>query len=408
MASPAPAAPTAETPAPGAELYRDPEQIDFGKAPDLPGKLAASPHRYFRFINAEFARAVCARFGPKLGEMPTVALHGDAHLEQYAVTDLGRGLTDFDDSSRGPAAIDLVRFETSVRLAARQLGWQDDEERLVATFKNGYRAALSDPTLEAPVPAVVTRFKSRFTKDRRPFLEYAEGLMDPFESDPRVDAKRFFSTVAHYVDVMQAQRGDLPAGFFEVKRAGVLRVGIGSALDKKFLLRLDGPTRGHEDDIIVEVKEVKTLSEVSCIKKNLPNKSLELRDPSPDTYRAEYDLGFVFLPGADYWVHEWSANYEEVKVSKTFESPEELAEVVFDVGVQLGRGHAMGERKADPSGASGAKEIALSHGKLQLAMLARHENAFSEAARHLAAETTAAWERFRREADQAGLLAKSR
>ena len=42
--------------------------------------------------------------------MPTVTLHGDPHLEQYAVTDAGRGLTDFDDASKGPAILDLVRF----------------------------------------------------------------------------------------------------------------------------------------------------------------------------------------------------------------------------------------------------------------------------------------------------------
>jgi Ser/Thr protein kinase RdoA (MazF antagonist) len=42
-----------------------------------------------------------------------VNLHGDAHLEQFAVTDASFGLIDFDDAVGGPAVIDLLRFGVS-------------------------------------------------------------------------------------------------------------------------------------------------------------------------------------------------------------------------------------------------------------------------------------------------------
>jgi uncharacterized protein (DUF2252 family) len=51
--------------------------------------------------------------------MPTARLHGDAHVEQYAVSATSRGIDDFDDSSTGPAVVDIVRFLGSLELTAR-------------------------------------------------------------------------------------------------------------------------------------------------------------------------------------------------------------------------------------------------------------------------------------------------
>jgi hypothetical protein len=43
-----------------------------------------------------------------------VRLHGDAHIGQFAVTADEWGLGDFDDSTRGPAFVDIVRFLGSI------------------------------------------------------------------------------------------------------------------------------------------------------------------------------------------------------------------------------------------------------------------------------------------------------
>lgn len=43
--------------------------------------------------------------------------------------------------------------------------------------------------------------------------------------------------------------------------------------------------------------------------------------------------------GEMFWTHAWVANYRELSVAKSFRSSEELAEVGYDVGVQLGLGH---------------------------------------------------------------------
>ncbi len=57
---------------------------------------------------------MCETLEQALAGTPTVNLHGDPHVEQYSVTESGRGLTDFDDASTGPAALDIVRFAVSI------------------------------------------------------------------------------------------------------------------------------------------------------------------------------------------------------------------------------------------------------------------------------------------------------
>ena len=42
---------------------------------------------------------------------------------------------------------------------------------------------------------------------------------------------------------------------------------------------------------------------------------------------------------APFWVHEWTADYAEIELSESLRAPEELVEVAYDVGAQLGWGH---------------------------------------------------------------------
>ncbi len=92
------------------ELRVPVSSYDFRQNPELLERIVASPYGYFRFINQRFAQSLCVRFAEDLTSMPKVNLHGDAHVGQYSVTESGRGLTDFDDASIGPAILDLIRF----------------------------------------------------------------------------------------------------------------------------------------------------------------------------------------------------------------------------------------------------------------------------------------------------------
>ena len=58
--------------------------------------------------------------------------------------------------------------------------------------------------------------------------------------------------------------------------------------------------------------------------------------------------GVLHLGGKTFWVHAWTDHYQELDIQKTLRSPQELREVAFDVGVQLGRGHP---KRVDQEGA---------------------------------------------------------
>jgi len=60
------------------------------------------PFTYFRFLNTDWAARVCEAFRRTSARCPTAILHGDAHLEQYALTATAHGLDDFDDAATAP------------------------------------------------------------------------------------------------------------------------------------------------------------------------------------------------------------------------------------------------------------------------------------------------------------------
>lgn len=332
---------TPNTGGPGANnpLYEAPEDADLAANPLLLWRITRGPHGYFRFINRRFAREVCERFAAETKTMPSVNLHGDAHLEQYAVTSVSRGLTDFDDSTRGPPVLDLVRFGVSIYLAARQMGWEAQAPEFFAVFLDGYRAALEDPHLEAPEPRFARTLRARFRKDRRAFLDWASHVVEPV-SKAREAAIREALGPCFSRMLRSPTNGADGMSFFEIVMLGKLRLGIGSALDDKYLVRVEGPTEAPDDDVILELKEVRDLSGIPCIDRAARSDPFRVLVGQARIAYVPYDyIGYLRMDDRTFWIHSWVTNYRELDVNEESHEPADLAEVVFDVGVQLGHGH---------------------------------------------------------------------
>lgn len=326
-----PAAPTAPA------LYIDPATVDFSGNPELARRLQASAHSYFRFINPNFCREVCRRFKAEVRTMPTLNLHGDPHVEQYAVTSLGRGLTDFDDSTSGPGIVDLVRFGVSARLVCQARGWTQHTDRVLDAFFAGYRQGLVNPKEVTDEPAMAARIRQSFTPDRSAFYRWVDSLMKPLT----VDRATLEAGIARYAAQAHKQRSDLPAGFFTVSKLGSLHQGVGSALDEKYLVRVRGPGPGPEDDVVLEVKEVRPPSGASCIDRNDMDPFRIMVAQSRLAYRPYRFLGYMRQGKRMFWVHEWMQLYKQLAIHKEkyLKTVEDLMGVARDVGLQLGRGH---------------------------------------------------------------------
>ena len=281
-------------------------------------------------------------------------LHGDAHVEQFAVTDASFGLVDFDDAVGGPAVIDLVRFGVSLQIASVERGWTADAA--LDRFFAGYQAALEDPATEGPLPAFVDRARQSFARDPNGFLASCDALMEPPLPGDQAEAE---AGLKRYVEVMLEQNPKLTRTFFEMKRYGRLRGGVGSALDERFLVRVEGPTPAQDDDVILEAKELRDLSSVPCVQASLLRGRFRTivgrarLGGNHDPFLAVVPRGSEEAPDdPPFWVESWQPDYRELDAAHDLTSADELAKVAYQVGLQLGRGHI--RQFATPSTTSSA------------------------------------------------------
>ena len=372
-------------------LIISPDADEFSQNPKLLKRILRGPHGYFRFINEIFAEEVCVRFRDDLGWIPNVSLQGDAHLENYAITERGRGLTDFDAATMGPVVLDLVRFGVSIHLASRANGWEEEAKPIVHSFFSGYRAALEDPGLTVSPPELVSRIRARFTTDRAQTLAAQETLMQPLE----VSRENFKRGTEQYLEQMAEQHPELPPVFFEIENAGRLKIGIGSALDEKYLFEVEGPTKARNDNVILEMKEVRDLHEISCILGSEANPERPILMQARLAYQPYRYAGFIIfaLSKGDerdktFWVHEWADHYHELSIRTSFQTVADLHDIAYDAGVQLGLGHP--------------KSIADSYsdhlrGRL-LITVAELQERLDRTISDLTQQTIAAWKQFRVEA----------
>jgi hypothetical protein len=339
------------TSAAGAQLRPNPTALA-DAPPELIDRLRADPFAYFRFVNRAWTTRVCEI----LADVPDpaiVRLHGDAHVEQFALTKDAWGLDDFDDSARGPAFVDIVRFLGSLDLAARQRGWTRNRDALWDRFFEGYRRSLSNSDYRPPEPDLVRQLRKEAPVTRADYLAWGEQQMQPMAE---ATVKSVLDGMMAFERFVRSQRPDIAEGYFAVIRAGWLRLGVGSAATRKVLIRVQGPTTGREDDELVEAKEVANLDGVGCLENSPTPQALRVVDGTRQLGRLKHNILAVgptmLIPAAadraghwlDWWVSNWEPSYREVRISD-LRSVDDLADIGFDAGVQLGAGTLVSVRR---------------------------------------------------------------
>lgn len=364
-----------------------PSDFDFSRNPEAISRIAASPHRYYRFIAQPFAEVVCQRYASLSKGAPVVELHGDAHLEQYMVGSLGRGLSDLDRHGRGPALTDLLRLSTSIILAVDETvedaSLRGAAPKGISALFRGYRAALEDPDKRLDAPAIVARIAPK-KNDRKSLLAFADGAMKPVpEGAPSSQAQKLYEafqadTLAR--NVSRPKGSDFPPTFLAMQKVGLLELGIGSVLDQRFLLRLAGRTTAPDDDVLVELKPVRAPG-ASCLAPSKDYAETRFLFAAPTT---EPRLEAGPIPGTGYWSFEWSDDYHELRIDKTLVTSDDLEAVAFESGFLLARGHLLSVPESD-------------RGATKAALLPTQgfESQVADAAVELAAETERAWRAFK-------------
>jgi len=316
-----------------------------GAPAELIEQLRADPFTYFRFVNRAWTARVCEAFAD-VTSPPIVRLHGDAHIEQFALTKAAWGLDDFDDSARGPSFVDIVRFLGSLDLASRQRGWTRDRDQLWNRFFEGYRLGLSNPSAQPREPDIVRELRRHAPMTRAAHLSWGESQMQPIDE---ARSKVIVAGLEAFEQLVRGERPDFAPGYFAIKRAGWLRLGVGSAASMKVLIRVQGPTTDPDDDVLLEGKEAVNLDGVGCLETPPTRPAIRVIAGARQLGRLKHDILAVaptlLLPAAadraehwlDWWVVSWEPTYREVRLGD-LRSVKDLADISFDSGVQLGAG----------------------------------------------------------------------
>ena len=350
----------------------------------LVDKVDGSAFLYFRLLARQFAARACYAFRDLRARLPFVAVHGDAHIEQFVVTEDWFGLTDFDRAGFGPAVVDLVRYAASIHLACREAAWPCDADQAVSAYIKAYGAALDHPVARVE-PAVVRRVRA--PQDRQRWFEWAEGLMQPLS----IDEQRLLAAGwARFLALMDATSPNRPESFYRIVSAGVVRIGVGSGLEPKTLIRIAGPTDQPGDDLILEGRITTPPDPRDCISRPSTGGSLHaLMFTALLSQRLPEVFGFFPREGArneeEIWIQSWDPGHRELSLAD-LRSQTDLNELATDAATQLA-GHFWTNF---PEQLRGHQRFA------QLRALELTDQRARTLAGQLARETVSEWERFRR------------
>ena len=358
-----------------------------GASSALIERVGASAFRYFRLLARQFAARTCFAFSDVRWRLPAVAVHGDAHIEQFVVTNHSYALEDFDMAGYGPAVVDLVRYAASIHVACRNADWSCNADEAVAAYFDAYRAAFDHP-VDRSEPTIVLRLRASVPQDRQAWLKWADALMQPLPASEEEALRRGWGRFVH---LMRETRPDRSEAFYRISRVGRIDVGVGSALERKTLVRIDGPTDAPEDDAILEARITAMPTGLECVSRPANGGSLHvlmfaslLGPRLPDV--------FGFLPREDareapeWWIQSWDPGYRELSVSD-LRSQVELNELAIDAARQLA-GHFW---TTFPEPLRGHQRFA------QLRAFEMTHTRALQLAREFAGVTITEWERFRRE-----------
>ena len=365
-----------------------PEPASLERAsPELLERLHADELAYFRFVNRAWTARVCEQLASVLPDVPIVQLHGDAHVEQYAVTNQAWGLDDFDDSARGPSLIDVVRFLGSV-ISSRGAAAGRATSTICSTASSTDTGAASKPQARSHRnQSSVRRLRAAPARNRAAHLAWGEQRMEPLPDDVKANA---VAGLALFARLAHKERPELAPGYFSIRRIGWLHIGVGSAATNKMLVRVEGRSSDPDDDVLLEAKEPSRLDGLGCLQLPASTEALRVIDGSKQLGRIRHDILGV-VPEHErkwgvrkWWIRSWEPSYREVRVDD-LDSVKDLSALVYDSAFQLGAGRVYG---ASPDKAASLRQT-------ELAAVGRLEGRLRRSVRDLIGELLAAWQAFR-------------
>ncbi|HEU5108354.1 MAG TPA: DUF2252 domain-containing protein, partial [Micromonosporaceae bacterium] len=341
-------------------------------------KMAASPFAFYRGSASLFYADMTGAYADDAfldDRTRRVWIHGDLHAENFgtymnASGQLVFNVNDFDEAYVGPFVWDLKRFAASVALIGYAKALSDDViSDLVTRFAGAYltelRAvaaggddAIGSITL-ANATGVLRQVLQRARLNTRVDLLAQQTTIDEYERRFSVGDGVYpveDGTREAVIEAFDRYLGTLPPGSVAVRPVSVtikdvvLRkgVGIGSAGLPSYNLLLEGHTQALENDVVIYMKQ----AQVPAVARHITDERvrgyfLHQGHRTAESQRAlqayaDPWCGYTELSGVGQLVAEVSPYAADLDWADVNE-PEELAEVVTDLGRAVARMHSVAD-----------------------------------------------------------------
>ena len=188
---------------------------------------------------------------------------------------------------------------------------------------------------------------------RAAYLAWGEGQMQPMD-EGRLKAVGVAMEVLDRP--VRRERPEYRAWLLHRRACRVAANGCRQRGDQEGVDPVQGPTADANDDEFLEAKEVSNLEGVDCVEGPTSRSALRVIDGARQLGRLKHDILTVgptlLIPAAadraehwlDWWVTSWEQSYREVRLTD-LRSVDDLADIAFDSGVQLGAGKRIAVRQ---------------------------------------------------------------
>ncbi len=160
----------------------------------------------------------------------------------------------------------------------------------------------------------MARLRARLGPGREAWLRWADGLMQPLARSEEEKIRGEW-----FVEPMRETTPTRTESFYTIRRLGVIEMGLGSALARKLLIRIAGPTDDPGDDLILEARNHSLPEYRGCVWRptggslNVFMLTSLLAHPLPKVF------GILPNPRGDelpeIWIQSWEAGYRELSLS---------------------------------------------------------------------------------------------
>ncbi len=347
-------------------------------------KMAVSPFAFYRGTAHLFYRDMASL--PPSAYLNTatrrVWIDGDLHLQNYGGVRDSAGndvfdISDFDESYIGPYVWDVRRMAVSLVLAARELGFsQNDQNSLIDQFVDSYLNKLGDfkgtddeksyrlkaGDLSNVAKDVVQKVGKKNRPDFLAKYSAVSGGVRRFTTDstlvtlPAASASAINAAMPAYIASIASGKRQ-PAAFYTVKDARQrMGSGVGSLGRARYWVLIEGASASADDDVILEMKEMGSSAVALANPGGLPATAYGNHEGARVAMSNKAGLtntdpliGSTSISGKPYFVKEKSPFQQDFDYTALKGNLGNFKDTVAAMGKILAKTHALADQDYDSS-----------------------------------------------------------